>query len=272
MSIATERAALFGQGLDIVTRETWQAQQSYTSPRAVLKARWLFLHVAVINPSGDEARDMRTIEAIGQARFKIGCSYNAAAFRSGRLYEAQPLLRRGAHTVNDKPNRSFPTGSLNHLARALVLPQDVDDEVTDQQIDAAARWGAALIRAGFAYEGAEWFGHRDVTAKSCPGPKGYARLPELNRLTRHYERVGLDAGHVTEPSEEDDVPVIIWCIDPKDPSRKHAYLKVGLHAKHLSPSGLAEVKALGVQQWPAVVGSVGQSTAIIVDGPCQNVG
>lgn len=197
MSIATERAALFAQGLDITHREAWGARQLYTSSRPVLRARWLFLHIAVVDDPNDlvgtEDDVMRNIERIGQARFGIGCSYNAAAFDTGRLYEAQPLGRRGAHTVNDKPNRDFPTGSLNHLVRALVLPQDVEDDVTDEQIDAAARWGAALCRAGLADPGAVWFGHRDVTAKSCPGPAAYARLDDLNALTRHYETVGLTA-------------------------------------------------------------------------------
>jgi hypothetical protein len=210
VSIATERAALWAQGLEMITRERWQAVQSYLSERPVRRAEWLFLHIAVVDdPSdliGDEDDVMRNIERIGQARFGIGCSYNAAAFDTGRLYEAQPLRRRGAHTVNDKPNPAFPVGSLNHLARALVLPQDVDDEVTDQQIDAAAKWGAALIRAGFAAPHAQWFGHRDVTAKSCPGPAAYARLPELNRLTRHYVVVGLErppAPPTTSPEDAD---------------------------------------------------------------------
>lgn len=207
MSIATERAALFAQGLEIVTRETWDAQQSYTSPRPVERARWLFLHIAVVDDPNDlvgtEHQVMRNIERIGQARFGIGCSYNAAAFDTGRLYEAQPLQRRGAHTVNDLPNRDFPywpdrPRSLNHLVRALVLPQQVDDEVTDQQIDAAARWGAALCRAGFAVPRAPWFGHRDVTRKSCPGPIAYERLAELNRLTRRYEALGL----IDQPEED----------------------------------------------------------------------
>lgn len=188
MSIATERAGLFAQGLDIVRREDWGSACSYLSSRPVTRpARWLFLHVSVTEHTGNEARDMRTIEAIGQQRFGIGMSYNAAAFPSGRLYEGQPLCRRGAHTVNDLINPAFPEGSLNGLARALVLPQMDTDPVTDAQIDAAARWGAALIRAGEAKPGAVWFGHRDVTHKGCPGDPAYLRLPELNELTRRYE-------------------------------------------------------------------------------------
>jgi hypothetical protein len=163
----------------------------------------MFLHIAVISVPVQsvvsERQAMRTIENIGQSRFGIGCSYNEAACQSGRLYELQPLTRRGAHTVNDKVNPNFPTGSLNYTARALVLPQNVGDAVTDAQIDAAARWGAACIRAGELRPGARWYGHRDVTAKSCPGPIAYGRLAELNSLTRHYETNGL--------GEEDDMPL-----------------------------------------------------------------
>jgi hypothetical protein len=194
--IAGERARLAAQGLVITTREQWGAQQSYTSARTVNRpARWLFLHITVTADPADtvvaESAACRQVEAIGQARFGIGWSYNAGAMQSGRLYEGQPLTRRGAHTVNDKPNPSFPTGSLNYDARALAIVQNVADAVTNAQIDAAARWGAALRRSGEAVSNARWYGHRDVTAKSCPGPIAYARLGELNALTDHYTTVGL---------------------------------------------------------------------------------
>jgi hypothetical protein len=202
--IAGERRRLAAQGLKHEHREGWGSRLSYTSDRTVTRpASWLFLHIAVIGaPSQTAASEraaMRTIENIGQDRFGIGCSYNEAACQSGRLYELQPLTRRGAHTVNDLVNPNFPRGSLNYTARALVLPQNVGDAVTNAQIDAAARWGAACIRAGEVKAGARWYGHRDVTQKSCPGDKAYARLAELNRLTRHYEANGLGEG------EDDDM-------------------------------------------------------------------
>lgn len=195
--IAGERARLAAQGLQITTREQWGAQQSYTSARTVNRpAQWLFLHITVTADPADtvtaESAACRQVEAIGQSRFGIGWSYNAGVMQSGRLYEGQPLTRRGAHTVNDKPNPSFPTGSLNYDARACALVQNVQDAVTDAQIDAAARWGAALRRSGEAVGGARWYGHRDVTAKSCPGDLGYARLGELNTLTDHYTQHGLE--------------------------------------------------------------------------------
>lgn len=194
--IAGERARLAAQGLDIVLREQWGAVQDYSSDRRVNRpARWFFLHISVTADPADtfaaEAAACRFVERIGQERFKIGCSYNAGAMQSGRLYEMQPLTRRGAHTVNDEGDPRFPAGSLNYDARALVLVQNLQDAVTDAQIDAAARWAAAAIRAGEVVPGAVWFGHRDVSAKSCPGDQGYARLGQLNALTRHYEAHGL---------------------------------------------------------------------------------
>lgn len=208
--IATERRLLAEQGLEMRLREEYGARQSYTSSRACDRvASAIFLHIAVVDDPGDligtEDDVARRIEAIGQSRFGSGWSYNACAFNTGRLYEGQPLTRRGTHTVNTFERRTCPThgGSLlapatssgfnlNVNARALVLPQQVDDPVTDEQIDAAARWAAAQIRAGLARRDALWHGHRCVTAKACPGQTAYDRIDELQTLTDHYVKNGLD--------------------------------------------------------------------------------
>lgn len=152
----------------------------------------------------------RTIERIGQTRFGSGWSYNAAAFNTGRLYEGQPLTRRGTHTVNTFRRDRCPvhggdlTGpitssgyNLNVNTRALVLPQQVEDPVTDAQLDAAARWAAAQLRAGLAEPGARWHGHRCVTAKACPGQAAYDRIDELQALTDHYVQHGLQEDDMT---------------------------------------------------------------------------
>lgn len=202
-NIAGERTALQAQGLEIVQREQWGAVQKYTSTRDVtMPARGFVLHISVTQDPDDlggrEDDSMRVIERIGQERFGIGFPYNAAAFDTGRLYEGQPLTRRGAHTVNTREIPGFPR-DMNFAWRALCLPQMVADQVTDPQIDAAARWAAAQIRAGLAVAGATWSGHRDYASKDCPGTNGYARLDDLNALTRHYEAHGLDA------PEDDDM-------------------------------------------------------------------
>jgi len=213
--IAMERDKLNGQGLIIRLRSEWGAVQDYTSDRDCdVPAVAFFLHIAVVDdPSdllGPEDQVARTIESIGQSRFGSGMSYNALAFNTGRLYEGQPLTRRGTHTVNTFERTHCPThsGSLtapswtnNINARALCLPQQVDDPVTDAQIDSAARWAAAQIRSGLAAAWARWHGHRCVTAKDCPGGRAFERIPELQALTEHYVKHGL---------MEDDMPYTDW--------------------------------------------------------------
>jgi hypothetical protein len=224
--VAGERIRLAAEGLHIEHRETWGSTYSYTSTKPVIRpAKCLFLHVAVVNdPTSQsvesERQVMRNIEAIGVSRFPLtGISYNAACFDSGRLYEGQPLTRRGAHTLNDKELLTCPThgGSLtsspawnlNYNARAMVLPQNVGDDVTPAQIDSIARWGAALIRAGEVAKGAIWHGHRDVAFKDCPGDTGYAAIPKIQALTNHYVTVGLT--QVEPMKEETEKPrMILW--------------------------------------------------------------
>lgn len=197
--IARERKFLRDQGLVLLTRESWNAVQSYTSARDVFEpVEGFVLHISVTIDGGNtgltEEDDMRDIERIGQERFGIGFPYNAAVFDTGRMYEGQPLTRRGAHTVDDKNIGYKSTGSgrsMNFWWRAIVLPQMVTDDVTDAQVHGCAKWAAAQIRAGYAKRNAIWIGHRDVAWKSCPGDTGYARLPEIRRLTEHYVVNGL---------------------------------------------------------------------------------
>jgi hypothetical protein len=214
--VARERALLAAQGLTMRTREQWGSADPdfYSSDRTVVDpAQAFFWHIAVVNdPSdliGSEDQVMRNIERIGRARFpNTWYSYDAAVFNGNGLMEGQPLTRRGAHTYNDRERRScdragcpskgvtFPKGgesglNLNYTARALCLPQMEADPVTDVQVDLSARWAAAQIRSGLATPNARWHGHRCVSAKACPGDKGWARLPEVQKLTDHYVTVGL---------------------------------------------------------------------------------
>lgn len=192
--IRGERVKLAAQGLAVRHREKWGAVYDYTTDKTVeMPARWFIFHIAVVTPTTMDATQ-RTIEKIGIQRFpNTGFSYNASVWSDGTLLEGQPLTRRGAHTVNDKrvPGFPMPPLTMNPAGRALVLPQNLQHAVTDAQIDSAARWAAAQIRAGLARTDAKWFGHRDFAAKDCPGGKGYDRLDELNELTRHYAANGL---------------------------------------------------------------------------------
>lgn len=207
--IARERRLLAAQGLVIRTREQAGFTFDYSGDRTVTSvAEDFMLHIAVVNDPGDligtEDQVARTVERIGINRFPAtGMSYNALSFNTGRLYEGQPLTRRGAHTYNDKRTSpcsthgarlTSPIGdqwNLNYSTRALCLPQMPDDPVTDAQIRSAAKWAAAQIRAGLAKPTARWHGHRDCAWKDCPGSRGYAAIPYLMNLTKYYTQVGL---------------------------------------------------------------------------------
>jgi hypothetical protein len=217
--IPLERRRLADVGLVHRLRWQWGASRSYTDDRAVEHpATRLFLHITVTNPDNYRTHDAhaRAIEAIGIQRFpNTGISYNELIMPGGLLYEAQPLTRRGAHTYNDFARATCSTSgcpgrgtsvrgpsahpwNLNYNARAIVLARNVDDPVTDADVRAAARWGAAVKLANFVTRDARWHGHRCVSAKSCPGDRGWARLDDIADLTATYVRNGL-------PGEEDDM-------------------------------------------------------------------
>jgi len=187
---------LRAQGLQIASRRAWGSTYNYGSPRTVyLPTRYLFLHIAVVPDRDDtiagEHSTCRTVERIGVQRFpNTGISYNALAFDTGRLYDGQPLTRRGAHTINEYGLPGYPT-NLNYYGHAIVLPQMPGDTVTDAQVDSVARWGAAVVRAGYS-RATRFLPHRMFAPKDCPGDKAVARLNEINSLLRHYISEGLD--------------------------------------------------------------------------------
>jgi hypothetical protein len=87
------------------------------------------------------------------------------------------------------------------VGRALVFARNVDDPVTDADIDAAARYWAGYKLAGLLTKNAWIHGHRCVAAKDCPGGNVWARLDDIVDLTADYVRNGLPG------TGDDDVPL-----------------------------------------------------------------
>lgn len=190
---------LRNEGLLISSRTEWGSDFLYGTQRPLIElpAPYLYLHISVTHLSADWRADMRTIEDIGAKRFpNTGISYSAAAFPDGRLADGQPLWRKGAHTVNDLGTPGYPY-DLNGYGHAICLPQMVDDPVTDAQVDAIARWGAALVRAGYS-TAREFLPHRMFANKDCPGDRAIARLAEINSRLRHYSIEGLFAMELSD--------------------------------------------------------------------------
>lgn len=219
-TIAQERAALTAVGMRHRRREQWGAVHNYTTARAVDEpANRVFVHITVTNPGNYNSFDAhaRAIEAIGRARFgtsssNTGISYNRLFMAGTRaIYEAQPIGRRGAHTVNDFrrttctlsgcPGRGSALTSpasrnwnLNYNARSYAYASNVGFTVPDHVVDDMARAIAADKLAGFVTRSAPIHGHRCVSAKSCPGDRLFGRLGEIQAKVNHYLRVGLGGG------------------------------------------------------------------------------
>jgi hypothetical protein len=222
-TITQERTALQKVGRPLRTREQAGFRfKSYAEARPVTEpARLVFVHITITNPRNYASDDAhaRAVEAIGISRFpNTGVSYNRLLFQSGRAQEGQPIGRRGAHTVNDKnitrcattgcPSKggSIPSAAtnLNNVVRAYAICQNVNDAVTDVQLDSLARTIAADMLAGFVRRDAQIHGHRCVAYKDCPAAKMWARMAELRRLVSHYLSVGFTPKPT--PIPEDDMP------------------------------------------------------------------
>lgn len=212
-SVAVERSKLFAVGLDLRRREEWGSTFDYTDARAVVEpATDQFVHITITNPSSYSSDDAhaRAVEAIGKSRFpNTGISYNRLHFQSGRGYEGQPIGRRGAHTVNDDHRITCSTSgcpsvgksvgdppeawNLNYTARAYVICQNVDDDVTLAELDALAQSMAADRLAGLVSLNARIHGHRCVSSKSCPGDKMWQLMSDLKvRIDRYVKQGTVD--------------------------------------------------------------------------------
>lgn len=252
-SISAERSRLANVGMTLRRREQWGARRSYTDARTVSEpATKQFVHITVTNPGNYSSfdRHAQAIEAIGISRFpNTGISYNRLFMAGTRnVYEAQPIGRRGAHTVNDFrrstcslsgcPSRgtslAAPSWNLNYNARAYAYASNVGFSVPDHVIDDMARSMAADRLAGFVTRNATIHGHRCVSAKSCPGDKMWERMHDLERRVEHYL--------------EDDMPTAKEVADEVirqltyDVSEDDTIAKIGLFAagRTLQPeSGLA---------------------------------
>lgn len=225
-------------------RWQWNAVHDYTRSRNVIEpATRLFIHISVTNPGNYRGNDAhaQAIERIGRSRFgtgsgNTGISYNFGVMPDASLYEFQPVSRRGAHTVNNYgistctrsgdgcPGRgesvTAPSGNLNYNARAIVICQNVDDPVTDAQIERIAQVAVCGYEAGFWTRHASHHphGHRCVSGKSCPGNRMWARMWDLHDRIHHYLNNGL-AGGGGRDDEEEEVRPSEWTDDDRSAVR-----------------------------------------------------
>ena len=184
-------------GYKIRTKEQWGSKhlplygERLRSKPVDLPVRYGFVHITVTTKHGDEG--MREIEDIGYQRFGTGCSYNWVVDHKTdhTIYIGQPLMAKGAHTVNDKRVKGFPY-NLNYFGHAVAFMGMVEDKVCDECVDTIAAIFAAEKLEDSLVIGDNLFPHRKFAAKSCPGDKLYDRMRDISDAVKRK----VDQGNV----------------------------------------------------------------------------
>lgn len=223
--------------MDFISREAWGAQYAAGSgPRAIPTAECWLHHSVTLAPDStddDEAAAMRTIERIGQQRFKAGFSYNLAVMPSGRVYVGCGVRRVGTHT-----------GGRNTKALGIVLVGNYEDNPMPRPMQDAV---VNLLREAHvmgwidrpAFDG----GHRDLKQTACPGIQAYRLIPTFNRLAAQPPAKPLPGTTPTPTTvQEDIVARLIKTAD--DPT---VWATDGLHRWHVvNQDVLGDLRATGV--------------------------
>lgn len=171
-------------------------------------ADYHFLHITVTRETNTIAQGKagaRQVETYGYSSPAM-VSYQDLVTNEGRYFQGQDYGTKGTHTVNDKGVSGYPR-DLNLRGYATALMQNVQDPVTDIQVDVVAKVFAARELTGWVRRGAPILPHRMFAWKSCPGDKAMARLPEIARLRDQYVKDGL-GGFVVDKQTENKIRTI----------------------------------------------------------------
>lgn len=187
-------------GFECYTRAQWgtvrpnaYAQRGRTHPMPNGPTDFHALHITV-TPDTDTKLEgfagMRKVESFGLSSGGAQVSYQDCVTNEGKYFQGQDYGTRGTHTINDKKVKGF-VEQLNEKCYATAIMQNVNDEVTDAQVELIAAIFAARELAGLTKKGAPVYPHRKFAFKACPGDKAVARIPEIVKLKNHYVKFGL---------------------------------------------------------------------------------
>jgi hypothetical protein len=195
-------------GVECYSRTEWgsprEADGSYdrravTHPMPSTPALYHFLHITVTEDTdfpADGKEAAKKVETFGLSTPPM-VSYHDLVTNEGRYFAGMPYGVKGTHTINDKDVPGFPH-DLNLWGYATALMQNVQDEVTDVQVELVAMIAAAREIEGKTVRGAPIYPHRMFDWKACPGDKAMARLDEIRALKTQFVLNGL-------PNKEDEV-------------------------------------------------------------------
>lgn len=163
-----------------------------THPMRFTPAKYHFLHITVTPDSDTMVQGRagaRKVESYGYTNPPM-VSYQDLITNEGRYFQGQDYGNKGTHTVNDKNVSGF-SKDLNQEGYALALMQNINDPVTEVQVQLAAMVFAARELSGWVRRGAPVYPHRKFAAKSCPGDRAMVHLKKIERLKNQYVRNGM---------------------------------------------------------------------------------
>lgn len=165
----------------VVTRAEWGAQPPRGSIGGVVEpVHRYFLHCTVtgVMPKdatmAEEKAAMRNLQGIAFGRDFYDISYSFIVFPSGRIYEGRGWDKAGAHTEGYNSTA---------YATAAYIPC-AGEAVSDALIASLVKVGRIGRRNGSVAGDVVVLGHRDVSAKSCPGQPIYNRKAHIQRSVR----------------------------------------------------------------------------------------
>lgn len=185
-------------GVECYTRDEWGTvrpeayiKRRVTHPMPDGPADYHFFHITV-TPDTDTVLEgkagARKVESYGLSKPPM-VSYQDLITNERKYFQGQDYGTKGTHTVNNKNVPGFPF-DLNKEGYALAIMQNVQDEVTDEQVELAAMVYAARELVGFVKKFAPIYPHRKFAYKECPGDKAVARLDEIQKLKDKFVRQG----------------------------------------------------------------------------------
>ena len=161
----------------IIPREEWGAafHDGFYDREPVDLETWLHHSVTIapdlVPPFTDDYAAIRTLDRIGESRFKGGISYTFAITPAALIFEGHSIGRVGSHTQNH-----------NRRGAGIVFVGNYMTTKPTLEMLQALTW---LLHHGVAQG---WWerptlngGHRDTKSTACPGDQAYALIDEVNR-------------------------------------------------------------------------------------------
>ena len=154
---------------DLVSRQSWGADNVKLEPMPKRPVDTVFLHHTAMKFSGDGGRDMRVIETGEQSQGYSTVAYHEVGMPDGRVYEGRGSKHLGAATK-----------AWNSKSLAYCLHGNFQTDVpTTVALECAAQRLAEWVREGAVTRDFKLRPHSDVFATACCGRNLKPHIPGI---------------------------------------------------------------------------------------------